>query len=399
MYLPIQELCDHIIDLLQDSPNDLKACSLVCRSFVNRAQGHLFRTIQINPPSRHECTLWVERIDRFCEILRSGSTHLLDHVRRIYIRISDPRIVARMGAIPWSRSVQSLSLLRIPSSGVLLSAGVRAMVEIPSLEDLALSFTPSPDVDTPARADLKAFFSRCSQAGVLKTLSVVGCSVKGHPASSSRQGIEDVYQGPRIRGIVSPLIRKLKLSTSPALLDIFNSPFFPLDFSQLVYLQLSELHPRMNAFFRRNCSSVTTLVVQGGRYNDNLPSLDLSAFSALTSIEYMYGWPNDVIGNLPPGSTGNRVSHLCLHTIEMNFGPTFVYRWQTFEALVLRHLPLLARVEIVWQANPDDVGGSGLLGSGLLSADSEQEKTRIARLVEDVLPRLHERRLLSFFLR
>ncbi|KAJ7481903.1 hypothetical protein FB451DRAFT_1030631, partial [Mycena latifolia] len=71
--LPVQELWDYILDYLQDSPEDLESCSLVCQSFVPRAQSHLFREIMLTPMQGMAA-------NRLAAILAS-SPHLISYIR------------------------------------------------------------------------------------------------------------------------------------------------------------------------------------------------------------------------------------------------------------------------------------------------------------------------------
>ncbi|KAJ6449397.1 hypothetical protein C8R47DRAFT_1204810 [Mycena vitilis] len=71
----VQELLDHCICFLQDSPSDLKICALVSRRWVNGAQSLLFRSILIN--TSHKC-LQLQGISQ-------SSPHLIRHLQRLII--------------------------------------------------------------------------------------------------------------------------------------------------------------------------------------------------------------------------------------------------------------------------------------------------------------------------
>ena len=45
------EICDHIVDFLQDSPETLKQCCLASKSWVSRTRKHLFAAVEFRTPS------------------------------------------------------------------------------------------------------------------------------------------------------------------------------------------------------------------------------------------------------------------------------------------------------------------------------------------------------------
>ncbi|KAJ7088285.1 hypothetical protein C8R44DRAFT_751861 [Mycena epipterygia] len=75
-----QELVDHIITFLHDSPADWPACALVSRSWVHTAQSHIFRQICfVSAQSTNE-----DRWARFQQISHI-SPHLIHHVRQLHV--------------------------------------------------------------------------------------------------------------------------------------------------------------------------------------------------------------------------------------------------------------------------------------------------------------------------
>ncbi|KAJ7662579.1 hypothetical protein DFH06DRAFT_1190370, partial [Mycena polygramma] len=73
--LLVQEILDHCIGFLRDSPSDLKICALVSRRWVNGAQSLLFQKILIN--TSHKCL-------ELHSVLQS-SPHLVQHIQRLII--------------------------------------------------------------------------------------------------------------------------------------------------------------------------------------------------------------------------------------------------------------------------------------------------------------------------
>ncbi|KAJ7112215.1 hypothetical protein C8R44DRAFT_251125 [Mycena epipterygia] len=83
-----QELTDHIIDFLHDSPGDWPACALVCRSWVYAAQAHIFRSVYLLWPERDPNE---RRWARFLE-LSAKSPDLIRHVRQLAVTIVGKRM-------------------------------------------------------------------------------------------------------------------------------------------------------------------------------------------------------------------------------------------------------------------------------------------------------------------
>ena len=48
------EICDHIVDLLQDDPETLKQCCLASKSWVSRTRQHIFATVHFRTPGEIE---------------------------------------------------------------------------------------------------------------------------------------------------------------------------------------------------------------------------------------------------------------------------------------------------------------------------------------------------------
>ncbi|KAJ6534131.1 hypothetical protein B0H19DRAFT_439811 [Mycena capillaripes] len=73
----IPDLVDHCIDFLYGSILDLRACSLVCRSWVNAAQSHIFRRILLSGDAED---MW-EKLKPLLET----SPHLTRYISRLFI--------------------------------------------------------------------------------------------------------------------------------------------------------------------------------------------------------------------------------------------------------------------------------------------------------------------------
>ncbi|KAJ7116906.1 hypothetical protein C8R44DRAFT_791639 [Mycena epipterygia] len=75
-----QELVDHIIGFLHDSPRDWPACALVSRSWVYAAQAHIFRRVSLKIEESTDEHLG----NRFLATLEK-SPHLIRHVRQLQV--------------------------------------------------------------------------------------------------------------------------------------------------------------------------------------------------------------------------------------------------------------------------------------------------------------------------
>ncbi|KAJ6525912.1 hypothetical protein DFH09DRAFT_1188174 [Mycena vulgaris] len=78
-----QELVNHIIDFLDDSPTDLMACALVSRAFVHAAQSYIFEELSFGdygPPRNKNTILWSR-----CQETLHTSPHLVQHIHRLTI--------------------------------------------------------------------------------------------------------------------------------------------------------------------------------------------------------------------------------------------------------------------------------------------------------------------------
>ncbi|KAJ7027787.1 hypothetical protein C8F04DRAFT_1266572 [Mycena alexandri] len=74
-FIHVQELCQLIVDLLQDSKADLESCALISPAFTAAAQRHLFRDVNLTANGDG-------LPDRFCAIL-AIAPHILQLVRRV----------------------------------------------------------------------------------------------------------------------------------------------------------------------------------------------------------------------------------------------------------------------------------------------------------------------------
>ncbi|KAL0960420.1 hypothetical protein HGRIS_005463 [Hohenbuehelia grisea] len=89
-YFVPQELVDQILDYLHDSPNALKACSFVSRSWLRTCRIHLHRQLCLESPSQPED---LPKFQRSCQLLAS-SPHLAPFIREFTLRGDQAGLVA-----------------------------------------------------------------------------------------------------------------------------------------------------------------------------------------------------------------------------------------------------------------------------------------------------------------
>ncbi|KAJ6556502.1 hypothetical protein DFH09DRAFT_564270 [Mycena vulgaris] len=76
-----QELVNHIIDFLHDTPTDLKACALVSHAFLYEAQSHIFKELSIGHFGA--TTIDVAALWSRCQATLHTSPHLVQHIHRL----------------------------------------------------------------------------------------------------------------------------------------------------------------------------------------------------------------------------------------------------------------------------------------------------------------------------
>ncbi|KAK7053574.1 hypothetical protein R3P38DRAFT_1461635 [Favolaschia claudopus] len=132
--LRIQELVNHCIDHLADSPIDLLNCSLVARSWLTAAQSNLFRA----PLSINKARFVTKRtVLRLYRSLKS-SPHLLTHVRELDLdTVHVPRkVLEQLSSLPFT----NLRVLCLCVSGreASPSDAVLRLTSLPSLRYLRI---------------------------------------------------------------------------------------------------------------------------------------------------------------------------------------------------------------------------------------------------------------------
>jgi hypothetical protein len=212
--LPIQELWDEVIDSIHDSTVDLKSTSLVCRSFVARAQSHIFRQIALFATKAPRTTGDVAARLRN---LMAFSPHLISHVQVLYLPTADEETLISVADIRWSHVhsvVLGFSRPTLLSPGIALEK-VNVLVGLPTLR--ILSFQGGVWGGT----HLQRIFAHCTAR--LQRLIFFHCI----PVFPSHASPSQAAQSPR------PKLSDLSVICSPDIAQILHDPVCALDFSAL----------------------------------------------------------------------------------------------------------------------------------------------------------------------
>ncbi|KAJ7143601.1 hypothetical protein C8R43DRAFT_570014 [Mycena crocata] len=130
--IQVQELVDLTIDFLHDSPEDLKRCSLVCRSWLDTAQYHLFAYFALE--NEGEC-------ERLRDILEE-SPHLLRLITHISIAFPSRVATLAYGALSKIHftHLRQLTIFTLPSETTM--SALQNLVAIPSVAHIRVLQTP-----------------------------------------------------------------------------------------------------------------------------------------------------------------------------------------------------------------------------------------------------------------
>ncbi|KAJ7860984.1 hypothetical protein B0H14DRAFT_2743184 [Mycena olivaceomarginata] len=320
-----QELWDDIVDVLHDSPDDLKSCSLVCHSFVARARSHIFGTISIGRAPRYEHfdralqAKWLARLMRLVDLMKSSSPHLISYVHTLDIESCDTgEILILMARIPWCW-VHTLFLRHIPvrEPGKVLDS-VHVLVGILRLQRLTLESSWSEW----RSEDLHAIFTHCS--ATLVSLEVAGYKLK--PNSSIPLPASDFAHVPPRREI-----RDLRFWNSPKVVNLLNHPACPFDCSSLRHIKLAWMEPKstLNGFLRCTGATIESLhITANDSLDKTLDELDLTSFPAVHHISVdLFAQPLAVQRLLARWPTPERISSIRFVTSAAYMHYIFTRTW------------------------------------------------------------------------
>ena len=101
-----QEITDYIIDILQDEQKTLERCCLISKSWVPRAQQHLFATIRFESPT--DLTAWMRTFP-------DPANSLGYLTRSLYVACVGHVAAVVVGSCDWSRPFSNVVQLEIRS--------------------------------------------------------------------------------------------------------------------------------------------------------------------------------------------------------------------------------------------------------------------------------------------
>ncbi|KAJ7174767.1 hypothetical protein C8R46DRAFT_1189434, partial [Mycena filopes] len=381
--LPVPELWDAIIDCLRDYPYTLKSTALVCSSFAARAQSHLFRKITfpiVIFRGYGEQIVNLEQLSRTqapkLVAVMTSSPHLIPYVRSLSLRCYEANTVIMLARIPWT-SIATLTMADM-SPGVFpeLLAATHKLIGMPSLRSVSLE--AAHDTSWTGTV-LSPILSHCG-AGV-QSITFNYFNISGHAEFVDS---ESTRQRPRIR--------ELELNNSPEVVQIFNGPASPLNFSDLNRLRIwrSSGTAAFDSFLHRAGATIQELCIHA---RDELTTaLNLAHLPALTRLECRYFGDSGpatprLLASAPPSVTA---IHLSAGSWDLE-DPAFPALALAFEAAILERFPALRTVSLAVRITvhrdrefiPDrwDFDNEGLV--------REMEKT---------LPRLHEKGILTIYI-
>ncbi|KAJ7852743.1 hypothetical protein B0H13DRAFT_2581539 [Mycena leptocephala] len=370
--LPVQEMWDHIFDHLQPSKSnqkDLKACSLVCRSFVASAQSHIFREIILEAHHVDDTAC-----DRLANLLTT-SPHLIRYTHILDLTKCDKRVLVSINRIPWSH-LKTLSLGHVVYPEVPPAIReLHKLVRLPSLRHLVVR-------GRAWKTEHLRSIVRFSTP-MLERIDLVHCRLE--PISS--RPLPQTFQKLRIR--------HLSLYDSESAGELLADLACPVDLSGLTHLysRVEPLSPALAAVLIRSCSTIHTLHYIA--YADRKP-LDLGLFTALRCLKLGELFTLEPYADIHPCAAAlarlrpdNTVAAISLTV----FGPGYREYWTNVAALardlrdldgalVESRMPALQRVEV----SVDSSEAREWIGLG---------SRKMVKLIRAEMPLLHARGILT----
>ncbi|KAJ7112321.1 hypothetical protein C8R44DRAFT_985189 [Mycena epipterygia] len=312
-----QELVDHIISFLHNSPADWPTCALVSRSWVYPAQSYIFRHIRfLSAPSVNEGR-WAH-----FEAISATSTHLIPHVRQLDIIDLKVSTKTFMAICNFAFTRLDGVSIRLDSPTPTSTLAVQQLLSLPTLRRLQLSCN-STDL-----ANFSQIWDRCFPSLKHLELSYYPNSLGGvrptqHPTSSIR-------------------LESLALRNASARIWLTH-PHCPLDFSGLRALSIHHNTDLLGSqTFALARQTVQTLDLAP---EFNTPTLDLSSFATLAVLRIRvtprsWSWMITTLFTITPSS----------HILKIVFiGPLAGTSPETFDS-ILSGLPISPIIEL--EVNP-----------------------------------------------
>ncbi|KAJ7124094.1 hypothetical protein C8R43DRAFT_1240994 [Mycena crocata] len=208
--LQVQELCDHIADFLQHSPEDLKAYALASRHLTASAQRHLFRSVSLM--GRRSC-------DTFCDRMASAP-HLLPFVHRLRTAFADG-LHERLNTLAFPNHQQLYIEREAPTTPPRVLAAAAQLIGLPSMRRVELW-----SIRFHSLAQFGLLFAHCTKRLDLLFLGEIHISPSSPGAAAAP---------PASRAVIKHLELSMFFKEVPWLLDAAC----PLDVSALTELDYS----------------------------------------------------------------------------------------------------------------------------------------------------------------
>ncbi|KAJ7909150.1 hypothetical protein B0H13DRAFT_2015103 [Mycena leptocephala] len=349
--LPVQEIWDEVLDYLHDARKDLLFSALVCRSFVARAQRHLFHSIVI-ASNRHQTTIAATEL---AEIL-SSSPHLIDYICDLYIGECDLETLTPIVQVAWSR-LRTISLVHDDEGRTLALNLICTLVSLPALRHISFHGNMWES------NQLHIVLASCNPS--VFSLVFRACSPEIPNPDDAR--ILVPRNGPR------PRITELELFFADNIPDFLMDAACPLDLSGLVHVKFrwstgAGLYPFLYSFGH----TIQSLDIDAADHG--VETLDLGSIPALTHLS-LRGMGNALQWTMERSRPSNvRTICYCLASWTGTTGLKAVEPW-----ILAAKMPALQRVDV----------------KVIFDQYNKFSRTQWSTLIEDSMPQLVKRGILA----
>ncbi|KAJ7224630.1 hypothetical protein GGX14DRAFT_387303 [Mycena pura] len=359
--LPVQELCDAIVDLLCDNKDDLRSEACASCSFAPRAQSHLFRKLILPITGIYSEDKSVAITQRLVDTMKF-SPHLVPLVEILLFEFAEPAALDLLASIPWQR-VHQLHLHIQSRAFGFNPEGVQTLIGLPSVRHVQLEY------------GCTLRYRRHEVFGLLSHLNpgVEILEIKQLSLSYNDKARDVPIPSPPHSQAVAPRLRQLSLIHTHA--HILCESACPLDLSVLQELEVHHCHG-LDVILSTVSPTVRKLTVWGV---DRLEYLNINLLHNITDIHCddfgKYPILHHLFDHVAPD---NHITNIYITTlsdrIEQNES-RFVAIAGDLEGAVLACLPLLQKVSMKVK----------ILHT--FSPDSEKRQ-ELQKKAEDAFPRL-----------
>ncbi|KAJ7166191.1 hypothetical protein C8R46DRAFT_1192589 [Mycena filopes] len=379
--LSVPELWDAILDCLRDYPYTLKSTALVCSSFSARAQSHLFRKITLPIVIFRGYGEQIVNLEQLSSTqppklvaVMTSSPHLIPYVRSLSLRCYEANTVILLARVPWT-SIATLAVTdMVPAVFPELLAATQNLIGMPSLRTVSLEGAYQTSWTGTELSPI------LSQSGV-QSITFKYFNISGHTEFVDS---ESTRQRPRIR--------ELELNNSPEVVQMFNGPASPLNFSNLNRLRIwrSSGTAAFDSFLHRAGATIQELCIHA---RDELTTtLNLAHLPALTRLECRYFGNSGpatprLLASAPPSVTA---IHLSAGSWDLE-DPAFPALALAFEAAILERFPALRTVSLAVRITVHR-------DRGFIPNRWDSDNAGLVREMEKTLPRLYEKGLLTVYI-